>query len=93
MSIGLTTVFLLTRIPRQTLSSRVLRLGSYLSVGFAHYYFNKELEKKFVDQTFENVALKILQDDDLKQLHRAYQIKKQALDQDKKDLAKYKFDP
>ena len=60
MSVSLTTFFLVTRIPRSTLNSRALRLGSYLGIGYAHYYLDKELDKKFIDSTFENVSLKIL---------------------------------
>ena len=51
------------------------------------------MNKKLLDETFKNVAVQHLETNEMKRLHRVYMIKKTTLEQDKKDLKKYKWDP
>ena len=46
-----------------------------------------------VSAQFEYAKKNVCNKDDLRRMERAWKIKKVALEQDKKDLAKYKLDP
>ena len=64
-----------------------------MSVAFAQYSFYKFLTSKFNKETFENVTLQKLQTKEIRRMERAFTIKKQALEEDRKALKKYKYDP
>lgn len=64
-----------------------------MSLGAGIYYVNKATRNYFVEQNFKEISLKNLEAKELKRLYRAYQIKKSEIEEDKKALAKYKYDP
>lgn len=63
--------------------------GLILSVARA----NSELNKYYVTMQYQDVTENILDPKEIKKLRRAYQIKRAEADEDKKALAKYKYDP
>ena len=51
------------------------------------------MRKHFIEHEFERIALTNLEYDELRRLYRSWQIKQSELIEDKKALAKYKYDP
>ena len=88
------TFILLTRVPRRAmLNSRLFRLSSYVATYAAHSRIQSSLDTNFVHSQFSNVSLALFSDIEIKKMFRAYSIKATALQKDKADLKKYKFDP
>ena len=71
MSFSLTTVFLISRVPRQQMH-RSVRLGGYLSLAYLNYGLNKSLNTKLEKEVFSNVSLKLLPESQVKQMLRTY---------------------
>ena len=46
-----------------------------------------------INDNFEKATLNVIKIKELDKMYRVYQIKKEELDEDKKALSKYKFDP
>lgn len=82
--------FIISRVP---LENRFVRLGMYggLLIGVARA--NTELNKYYVTRQYQDVTENIMDAKEIKKLRRAYQIKRAEADEDKKALAKYKYDP
>ncbi|TNV81009.1 hypothetical protein FGO68_gene16726 [Halteria grandinella] len=89
-SIGLTLGFIISRVP---LDNRVVRLGLYGGLILSVARANSELNKYYVTRQYQDVTENILDQKEIKKLRRAYQIKRAEADEDKKALAKYKYDP
>eukprot|EP00347_Sterkiella_histriomuscorum_P012515 403368280 len=91
MSVAATSFFVVSRMPNTNI--RLYKVAFYAAMSYSLYKENKILKNYFLEQNFREVALKNLEFQELKRLYRSYQIKKSEIDQDKKALDKYKFDP
>lgn len=89
ISFGLTSGLLISRMPH---IHRIVRLSLYSLTFLSLYCANKEIENRIINENFNNVTIKLIEAKELKRLYRAYQIKKAEAEEDKKALAKYKFD-
>ncbi|CDW72831.1 UNKNOWN [Stylonychia lemnae] len=89
-SSGLTSVYIISRVPNL---HRYVRLSLYSGLALTLYKVNQTFRDEMIDQSFKEMTLKNLEYQELKQLYRAYQIKKSEIEEDKKALAKYKYDP
>jgi hypothetical protein len=68
-------------------------MGLYLTLlGSVRYGFLKA-DRFFTREMFKEVTLKVLEEKELKKMKRAYEIKKAEAEEEKKALAKYKYDP
>ena len=91
-SVSATSFILLTQVPRANLN-RWFRLVGYLGLGYGYLRINKMIDEKVVIQTFDSVTRKNKSNFELEELYRQFKVRKFALEKDKKDLKKYKWDP
>ena len=77
LSVSATTLFLLSRVPRNNVMmfNRVMRLGVYSSIVYSNVYANKLLNHQLEEKTFENVALHLLPDQEVKRMFRNYNVR------------------
>lgn len=89
-SFTFTLGFLTSRAPQL---SRPLRLALYLTLSLGYLHLSHQLEAYTTKRQYEEVTLKVLEPNEVKKLRRAWQIKKAEAEEEKKALAKYKYDP
>ena len=82
--------FLTSRAPQL---NRPIRLALYLTLSLGYLYISRQLATYTAKKQYEEVTLKVLEPNEVKKLRRAWQIKKAEADEEKKALAKYKYDP
>ncbi len=89
-SFTFTLGFLTSRAPQLT---RPLRLGLYLALSLGYLHLSRQLATYTTKKQYDEVTLKVLEPNEVKKLRRAWQIKKAEAEEEKKALAKYKYDP
>jgi len=70
-----------------------MRLALYVGLGAGYFYSNRKINAYFTNSQYQDVTLRILTAQEVKKFRRAWQIKKAEADEEKKALAKYKYDP
>lgn len=90
LSIGLTLSVIISKAP---LDNRLLRLGLYGGVVAGGIWTSKQLNQYFNTRQYKEITENLMDAKEIKKLRRAYQIKRAEADEDKKALAKYKYDP
>ena len=70
-----------------------MRLSAYFALFCSLRYIRSIQDEYFTERNFLDVSLRVIDASEIKKMKRAYQIKRAEAEDDKKALAKYKYDP